>query len=93
MTKYANCSIPQGIIIQGNVVKYQYATFTIEQTKNSKWYLCGDINSILEMFRLDSKDKLRTYMNSILGEKKRSGVFPECDSREKIEKLIASITT
>lgn len=93
MTKYANCSIPQGIIIQGNVVKYQYVTFTIEQTKNSKWYLCGDINSILEMFRLDSKDKLRTYMNSILGEKKRSGVFPECDSREEIEKLIASITT
>lgn len=93
MTKYANCSIPQGIIIQGNVVKYQYSTFTIEQTKNSKWYLCGDINSILEMFRLDSKDKLRTYMNSILGEKKRSGVFPECETREEIEKLIASITT
>ena len=93
MTKYANCSIPQGIIIQGNVVKYQYATFTIKQTKNSKWYLCGDINSILEMFRLDSKDKLRTYMNSILGEKIRSGVFPECETREEIEKLIASITT
>lgn len=92
-TKYANCSIPQGIIIQGNVVKYQFATFTIEQTKNSKWYLRGDINSILEMFRLDSKDKLRTYMNSILGEKKRSGIFPECETREEIEKLIASITT
>lgn len=71
-TKYANCSIPQGIIIQGNVVKYQSATFTIEQTKNSKWYLCDDINSILEMFGLDSKDKLRTYVNSILGEKIRS---------------------
>ena len=91
--KYANCSIPQEIIIQGNVVKYQTATFTIEQTKNSKWYLRGDINSILEMFKLDSKDKLRTYMNSILGEKKRSGVFPECETREEIEKLITSITT
>ena len=91
--KYANCSIPQGIIIQGNVVKYQSARFTIKQTKNSKWYLCGDINSILEMFKLDSKDKLRTYMNSILGEKKRSGVFPECETREEIEKLITSITT
>lgn len=92
-TKYANCSIPQGIIIQGNVVKYQSATFTIEQTKNSKWYLCGDINSILEMFGLDSKDKLRTYVNSILGEKKRSGIFPECEAREEIKKLITSITT
>lgn len=92
-TKYANCSIPQGIIIQGNVVKYQSATFTIEKTKNSKWYLCGDINSILEMFGLDSKDKLRTYINSILGEKKRSGIFPECETREEIEKLITSITT
>ena len=92
-TKYANCSIPQGIIIQGNVVKYQSTTFTIKQTKNSKWYLCGDINSILEMFGLDSKDKLRTYVNSILGEKKRSGVFPECETREEIEKLITSITT
>lgn len=92
-TKYANCSIPQGIIIQGNVVKYQAETFTIEQTKNSKWYLCGDINSILEMFGLDSKDKLRPYVNNILGEKKRSGVFPECETREEIEKLITSITT
>ena len=92
-TKYANYSILQGIIIQGNVVKYQSATFTIEQTKNSKWYLCGDINSILEMFGLDNKDKLRTYVNSILGEKKRSGVFPECETREEIEKLITSITT
>ena len=91
--KYANCLIPQEIIIQDNVVKYQTATFTIEQTKNSKWYLRGDINSILEMFKLDSKDKLRTYMNSILGEKKRSGVFPECETREEIEKLITSITT
>ena len=90
--KYANCSIPQEIIIQDNVVKYQTETFTIEQTKNSKWYLCGDINSILEMFALDSKDKLRPYMNSILGEKKRSGVFPECETREEIEKLITSIT-
>lgn len=92
-TKYANYSIPQGITIQGNVVKYQTETFTIKQTKNSKWYLFGDINSILEMFKLDSKDKLRTYMNSILGEKKRSGVFPECETREEIEKLITSITT
>lgn len=92
-TKYANCLIPQGIIIQGNVVKYQSATFTIKQTKNSKWYLCGDINSILEMFKLDNKDKLRTYVNSILGEKKRSGIFPECETREEIEKLITSITT
>lgn len=92
-TKYANCSISQGIIIQGNVVKYQSVTFTIEQTKNSKWYLCGDINSILGMFGLDNKDKLRTYVNSILGEKKRSGIFPECETREEIEKLITSITT
>lgn len=92
-TKYANYSIPHGIIIQGNVVKYQTETFTIKQTKNSKWYLCGDINSILEMFGLDSKDKLRTYVNSILGEKKRSGIFPECETREEIEKLITSITT
>ena len=91
--KYANCSIPQEIIIQGNVVKYQTETFTIEQTKNSKWYLCGDINSILEMFGLDGKDKLRSYINNILGEKKRSGVFPECETREEIEKLITSITT
>ena len=91
--KYANCSISQGIIIQGNVVKYQTETFTIKQTKNSKWYLCGDINSILEMFGLDSKDKLRPYINNILGEKKRSGVFPECETREEIEKLITSITT
>lgn len=45
------------------------------------------------MFGLDSKDKLRTYVNNILGEKKRSGIFPECETREEIKKLITSITT
>lgn len=92
-TKYANCLVPQGIIIRGNVVKYQSVTFTIEQTKNSKWYLCGDFDKILKMFGLNNKDELKTYMNSILGEKRRSGVFPECETREEIEKLITSITT
>ena len=67
--------------------------FTIEQNKKGKWYLKGDIDGIFHMFKLSSSAELKVYVNNILGMKRRSGVFPECETREEIEKLITSITT
>ncbi len=90
--RYANFSQFQGITIQDNVVKCSFGKFTIEQTKNSTWYLCGDLDNILRMFKLNSKDELKAYMNGVLGEKRRSGVFPECETKEEIIKLIETIT-
>ena len=89
--RYAGLS--QKISIEDNVITCQFGMFTIEQNKKGKWYLKGDINDILHMFNLGTAAELKVYVNNILGVKRRAGVFPECETREEIEKLITSIAT
>lgn len=90
-SRYAG--LPQKIIIKDNVIICQFGMFTIEQNKKGKWYLKGDIDDILHMFNLSTAAELKVYVGNILGVKRRAGVFPECETREEIEKLITSITT
>ena len=85
--------LPQKISINDNVITCQFGMFTIEQNKKGKWYLKGNINDILHMFNLSTAAELKVYVGNILGVKRRAGVFPECETREEIEKLITSITT
>ena len=85
--------LSQKISIEDNVVTCQFGMFTIEQNKKGKWYLKGDINGIFHMFNLGTAAELKVYVNNILGVKRRAGVFPECETREEIEKLITSIAT
>lgn len=91
-SRYANF-LSQKISIKDNVITCQFGMFTIEQNKKGKWYLKGDIDGILHMFNLSTAAELKVYVNNILGVKRRVGVFPECETREEIEKLITSITT
>lgn len=91
-SKYANF-LSQKISIKDNVITCQFGMFTIEQNKKGKWYLKGDIDGILHMFNLSTAAELKVYVSNILGVKRRAGVFPECETREEIEKLITSITT
>ena len=90
-SRYA--SLSQKISIKDNVITCKFGMFTIEQNKKGKWYLKGDTDGILHMFKLSSSAELKVYVDNILGVKRRSGVFPECETREEIEKLITSITT
>lgn len=91
-SRYANF-LSQKISIKDNVITCQFGMFTIEQNKKGKWYLKGDIDDILHMFNLSTAAELKVYVGNILGVKRRAGVFPECETREEIEKLITSITT
>lgn len=91
-SRYANF-LSQKISIKDNVITCQFGMFTIEQNKKGKWYLKGDIDGILHMFNLSTAAELKVYVNNILGVKRRAGVFPECETKEEIEKLITSITT
>lgn len=91
-SRYANF-LSQKISIEDNVITCQFGMFTIEQNKKGKWYLKGDIDDILHMFNLSTAAELKVYVNNILGVKRRAGVFPECETREEIEKLITSIAT
>ena len=90
-SRYANF-LSQKISIKDNIVTCQFGMFTIEQNKKGKWYLKGDIDDILHMFNLRTAAELKVYVNNILGVKRRAGVFPECETKEEVIKLLNKIT-
>lgn len=65
--------------------------FYFKQNKNHKWFLAGDIDDIFKLFRVDSLSDLKKFINNILGEKRRPGVFPECDSKEELITIVKKL--
>ena len=90
-SRYANF-LSQKIIIKDNVITCQFGMFTVEQNKKGKWYLKGDIDGILHMFNLSTAAELKVYVSNILGVKRRAGVFPECETKQEVIKLLNKIT-
>ena len=77
--------------IDGNKIITSFDKFEIKQTKTDKWYIRGNIESICLLFKVPDNMALKRFVNKILGDKIRHGVFPECDSREEITKLLKII--
>ena len=77
--------------IDGNKILSPFGEFEIRQTKSGKWYIKGKLQEILNMFHINDKTGLKSIVNSILGTKRRAGVFPELDSREEVIELIKKI--
>lgn len=77
--------------IDGNKIITSFDEFEIKQTKTGKWYIRGNIESICLLFKVPDNKALKCFVNKILGDKIRHGVFPECDSREEITKLLKII--
>lgn len=84
-------SVDDKFKIYGNKIITSFAEFEIKQTKTGKWYIRGNIESICLLFKIPDNMALKRFVNKILGDKIRHGVFPECDSREEITKLLKSI--
>lgn len=77
--------------IDGNKIITYFDEFEIKQTKTGKWYIRGNIESICLLFKVPDNTALKRFVNKILGYKIRHGVFPECDSREEVTKLLKTI--
>lgn len=77
--------------IDGNKIITSFGEFKIQQTKTGKWYIRGNIESICLLFKVPDNTALKRFVNKILGDKIRHGVFPECDSREEVTKLLKTI--
>lgn len=77
--------------IDGNKIITSFGEFKIQQTKTGKWYIRGNIESICLLFKVPDNTALKRFVNKILGDKIRHGVFPECDSREEVIKLLKTI--
>ena len=84
-------SVIDRLKIDGNKIITSFAEFEIKQTKTGKWYIRGTIEQICLLFKVPDNTALKRFVNKTLGDKIRHGVFPECDSREEVTKLLKTI--
>lgn len=89
---YAFCSSIDGnFVVSDSDISYCGIIFKIKQHRNGKWYIDGDITKIISMFKMPDITELRKFIDKTLGRKFRKGLFPECDSKEEIIKLLNEI--
>ena len=89
---YAFCSSVDGnFVVSDSGISYCGIIFKIKQHRNGKWYIDGDITKIISMFKMPDITELRKFIDKTLGRKFRRGLFPECDSKEEIIKLLNEI--
>lgn len=89
---YAFClSVDGNFVVSDSGISYCGIIFKIKQHRNGKWYIDGDITKIISMFKMPDITELRKFIDKTLGRKFRKGLFPECDSKEEIIKLLNEI--
>lgn len=80
------------IELNGDQIIYGSNKLSIKQSPtNNKWFIAGPFDLILNMFGAETRAELDEYISKQIGNKRRNGVFPNCDSRDEIIKLIESL--
>ena len=74
-----------GFSVGDNVISCNKRILEITQTRSGKWYVKGDV---LVAFGLDSMETIRKVASDLFGKKRMNGVFPECDSKEDLLRLV-----
>ena len=80
------------IELNGDQIIYGGNKLSIKQSlTNNKWFIAGPFDLILSMFGAETRAELDEYISKQIGKKRRNGVFPNCDSRDEIIKLVESL--
>lgn len=80
------------IELNGDQIIYGNNKLSIKQSPtNNKWFIAGPFDLILNMFGAETRAELDEYISKQIGKKRRNGVFPNCDSRDEIIKLVESL--
>lgn len=80
------------IELNGDQIIYESNKLSIKQSPtNNKWFIAGPFDLILNMFGAETRAELDEYISKQIGKKRRNGVFPNCDSRDEIIKLVESL--
>ena len=80
------------IELNGDQIIYGDNKLSIKQSPtNNKWFIAGPFDLILNMFGVETRAELDEYISKQIGKKRRNGVFPNCDSRDEIIKLVESL--
>lgn len=88
---YAFNGLKTTLSISGNKIMFFGTPLFVSQLKNGKWYIKGDMEKICKLFGTSTCAELRCFIDRTLGKKIRKGVFPECDSRDEIFKLLDKV--
>ena len=88
---YAFHGLKTTLSISGNEIMFFGTSLFVSQLKNGKWYIKGDMKKICQLFGASTCAELRRFVDRTLGGKIRHGVFPECDSRDEIFKLLDKV--
>lgn len=88
---YANFVYESFKITENSIVS-NFERLDFKQNKKSGgWFLSGNMNVILALLKLESIGDLKARVNEILGKQKRSGIFPECETKTELMTLIKTI--
>ena len=80
------------IELNGDQIIYGSNKLSIKQSPtNNKWFIAGPFDLILNMFGVETRAELDEYISKQIGNKRRNGVFPNCDSKDEIIKLVESL--
>lgn len=81
------CCVYEGskFSVNDNIIICNKHKLEITQTRSDKWYIKGDA---LLAFGLDSMEAIRKAASNLFGKKRINGVFPECDSKEDLLRLV-----
>lgn len=80
------------IELNGDQIIYGSNKLSIKQSPtNNKWFIAGPFDLILNMFGVETRAELDEYISKQIGNKRRNGVFPNCDSRDEVIKLVESL--
>lgn len=79
------------IELNGDQIIYGNNKLLIKQSPTNKWFIAGPFDLILNMFGAETRAELDEYISKQIGKKRRNGVFPNCDSRDEIIKLVESL--
>lgn len=71
--------------VNDNIIICNKYKLEITQTRSGKWYIKGDA---LLAFGLDSMEVIRKVASDLFGKKRMNGIFPECDSKEDLMRLV-----
>lgn len=71
--------------VNDNIIICNKHKLEITQTRSGKWYIKG--NALLA-FGLDSMEAIRKAASDLFGKKRMNGIFPECDSKEDLLRLV-----
>lgn len=88
---YASRGPKTTLSISDNEIMLFGTSLFVSQLKNGKWYIKGDMGKICQLFGVSTCAELRSFVDRTLGEKIRHGIFPECDSRDEIFKLLDKV--